>query len=494
MVVLVTTLLPERPGDLAGADALAADVLELRLDGLDADQVATAVGAVARPVLASCRRHEDGGQAKLDEDERHRRLSAAVQAGASLVDVEQDAPFREALTNEAHGRGADVVVSHHDLEGTPDPSAALTLLRACRGSADIVKLATKVNGPTDVQALFETSLRAPTLGVPFAVMGVGDSALRASAGPLGMALVYTAPGSVAVPGQLAVGLQRALPRAPPPPEGFRDYVLLGEGIAHSLSPRMQNAAFSWLGEPARYRPLELTSEQLARTFDVFEDLGVAGGNVTSPHKGSVFERCAELTPAAEEARAVNTFRFEGGRVHGHTTDGLGAIQALAARGHTLADRRVVVVGAGGTARAAAHAFVKAGAEVVWSNRTASKAERPAKELGTATVAFDETALADALTPGSVLFNATPVDLPIADDVLAAVTVFDATYGPRKAALARRAELAGARALDGLDLLVHQGDLALRFWLDLAADQDLLGVMSCAARTGALEARYGRDRA
>ncbi|MDX1610917.1 MAG: hypothetical protein R3185_01025, partial [Candidatus Thermoplasmatota archaeon] len=62
----------------------------------------------------------------------------------------------------------------------------------------------------------------------------------------------------------------------------------------------------------------------------------------------------------------------------------------------------------------------------------------------------------------------------------------------KAALARRAELAGTRALDGLDLLVHQGDLALRFWLDLAADEDLLGVMSCAARTGALEMRFSRE--
>ncbi len=492
MALNTTTLIPETAADVSGTGAIPCDLIEVRLDGLPDDEIETAIQAAERPVVAACRREEDGGVRPLSETERAERLRLAIEAGADLVDLEEDAAFREELTRLALTSNAHVIVSHHDLEQAPDLHSGLRLLEGMSHRADIIKLATVTQGPEDVEALFELALQAPTLGTPFTIMAIGDSALRAAAGPLGMALVYTSPGRASVPGQLPAHLQNHLPRSPPAPEGFRDYVLLGHPVGHSLSPAMQNAAFSHLGHPARYRLVDLAPDQLQAGFEGLKALGVAGGNVTSPHKGGVHDLCDELRPRARDARAVNSFKVtDDGKVLGDNTDGLGVVHALDARGEALTGRRVVVVGAGGTARAAGHALTQAGAEVCVCNRTAKKAEALAQELGAEQIAFDEAGFGKALPEDAVLFNATPVDLPIDDDILSRIVVFDATYGPEAARLARRAELAGTRALDGLDLLVHQGDLALRFWLDLAADEALLGVMSTAARTGALERRYRR---
>lgn len=492
MVLVVTTLVPEAPSEIHGADKLGSDILEIRLEHLEPGEIPQAIELARRPVLATCRRAEDGGAVALAEDARHERLSAAIENGAALVDVEHDAPFREALHHAALTHGVHVVVSHHDLDGTPTVSEGLDRLQRLQDRADIVKLATNVEDPQDVETLFRIAHQAPTLGTPFTVMGIGDAAVRAAAGPLGMALVYTTPGSAGVPGQLPTKLQLSLPRHPPPPEGFRDYVLLGHPVAHSLSPVMQNAAFAHLDEGARYRLVDVPPGDLETALEGLSVMGVAGGNATAPHKQALYELCDSVRPAAETCGAVNSFRLEGGELTGDMTDGTGAVKALDARGETLRDRPAILLGAGGTARAVAHAFSTAGAELTIANRTASKAKRLADEVGAETIALDADTIEEHVPNGAVLFNATPVDPPIHDATLARSTVFDATYGPQRAELARRAELVGTRALDGLDLLIHQGDLAIRFWLDRAADADLLGVMSTAAHTAELELRYGRE--
>ncbi len=492
MVLIVTTLIPDAPGDVAGTHALPCDLLEIRLEQLAPEAVESAVDAAGHPVVASCRRATDGASIDLDDEARAERLRAAMDAGAAFVDIEHDAPFRAELTQRALTQATRVIVSHHDLDATPSPDEGIALLETMRDRADIVKLATQTRSPGDVEDLFHIARRAPSLGTPFTVMGIGDAAVRATAGPLGMALVYTAPGRARIPGQLPVHLQRHLPRQPPPPEGFQDFVLLGHPVGHSLSPRMQNAAFSWLGEGARYRLIDVPPGDLKLAFEGLRLMNVAGGNVTAPHKGAVFELCDRVQPAAETCRAVNAFHFRGDEIVGHNTDGLGALHALQARAETLSERPTLLIGAGGTARACAHAFTDAGAELTIANRTPGKAEALASELGAEIVALEQDTLDAVLAEGAVLFNATPVDPPISQEALARAVVFDATYGPGRAELARRAELAGTRALDGLDLLVHQGDLALRFWLDLAADDELLGVMSCAARTGELELRFARE--
>ena len=436
-------------------------------------------------MLATCRRAEDGGLDRLDEDERRRRLREALEAGADLVDVEHDAAFREDLTRDAHRVNAKVVVSNH-RETTPAPDEIVAELADLAEDADVAKLATASDGPGDAQALAEAALQAPEIGTPFALMGTEDSLVRGLASPLGQALVYADPDGSPVPGQLPVDLQARLPRQPPSPAPRNDYVLLGHPVGHSLSPPMQEAGFAHLGIEARYRLLDVAPEDLET---VLEGLAVdtAGGNTTAPHKVDLYEAADRATDEAHEVGAANTFRFDDGDLAVHMTDGLGARDALEARGHDLAGRPALVLGAGGTARALTHALAQAGAEIRLANRTRKRAERlaDAPDADVRVVDLEPEALAQALPVDGVVVNATPVDPPVPDDALSHAVAFDANYGHR-AAFAQRARQAGACTLDGLDLLVAQGVRSLAFWIGEDVDEATRARMSTAARTRALE--------
>lgn len=462
-------------------------MLEVRLDALDPDDVDTATRSPEGPVLATCRRPSDGGERELTPDERRQRLASAIGAGAELVDLEHDASFREELTDQAHQAGARVVVSDH-VDHTPEPGAIVDRLRELAEGADVAKLATTVDHDADRHALLEASLQAPATGTPFALTGVGDSLVRALAGPTGQALVYASAGDEPVPGQLPADLQARLPRHEPAPEPRIDHALIGHPIGHSLSPPMQEAGFRALGVEARYRLIDAEPGELDT---VLAGLAVTtnGGNVTAPHKVALYEAADRATDVAREVGAANTFRFDDGELLVHMTDGLGARDALRRRGVDLEDRPVLVLGAGGTARALVHALGQAGAEVTVANRTRKKAEQLADDLDADVRELEPQALADALAPGHVAVNATPVDPPVPDEALADVVAFDANYGDR-AAFADRARELGARVLDGLDLLAAQGVRSLAFWTEAEISEATRGRMSTAARTRELERRYG----
>lgn len=492
MVLVVTTFIPGSEGKLPSLEGIPADVLELRLDRVPPDVVDDLLAQADRPVLAACRRQEDGGREPLEEDQRRQRLQAALDAGADLVDVERDAPFRDEIQQAAQRANAHVIVSDHDTTGTPSVDELLDRIEAMRPGADVVKIATHVDDDGDVGRLIQAAIRAPRLGVPFALMGLQDRTLRALAGPLGMALVYAAPaGDQAAPGQLPVDMQSQLPRTPTTPEGSEDYVLLGHPVSHSLSPRMQNAAFHHEGVPARYRLVDVPPDRLDVALEGLAATGTRGGNTTAPHKTQLYEACDRRTETAEACQAVNTFRFEDGRLHGHMTDGLGLVDALTTNGHTIQNRDVLLLGAGGTAKAAAHALSENGASLVLANRTRSKAKRIAQRLDAEHLPLEEDALGSAIGKGTIVVNATPVDPPVPDAVLPDAVAFDANYGHR-ARFAQRARDQGASVLDGLSLLTHQGVRSLAFWLDRSLDEDTLGIMQTAARTGALEKAYGRQ--
>lgn len=492
LALVVATLVPEAPDAVPSRAPEGADVLEVRLDGLDPDDVAPAVDAHGGPVLATCRREADGGVQALAEPERRRRLETALDAGAELADLEPDAPFFADLAARARREGVTVVASEHALEATPTPETILDRLEELGRLGDVAKLATAADDADDVARLVEAAIEAPTLGTPFALMGVGDPLLRGLAGPLGQALVYAAPGEAAVPGQLPAALQGRLPRHPPSPEPRRDYALLGHPVGHSLSPPMQEAAFARLGIPARYRLVDVPPGDLEA---VLEGLAVAadGANVTAPHKIAVHDRADERTGEARSVGAANTLRFEDGEVRAHMTDGLGALDALRAREEAVEGRPVLVLGAGGTGRAVAHALADAGAEVTLANRTRKRAETLADEVGAEVVDLAPEALAGALPPGGLVLNATPVDPPVPDGALAEASAFDANYGDR-AAFARRAREAGANVLDGLDLLVGQGLRSLAFWTDAEPGDEVRGAMRAAAETRALERRHRGGKA
>lgn len=276
---------------------------------------------------------------------------------------------------------------------------------------------------------------------------------------------------------------------------FRFAGLIGFPVGHSLSPRMQQAAFDALGVPARYGLWETPSAELAARLAALRRPEILGANVTIPHKTAVLPLLDEIAEGARLVGAVNTIvRAEttsGVRLVGHNTDVPGLRQALAELGAWTsppgplsrgergerAHRRVLVLGAGGSARAALAVARLEGAAV----RVAARRLDAARALlGTGTAAgagaldlADTERLAEALAETDVLINTTPAGMGESDaaalplDLLARLPadaiVFDLVYAPPETALVRAAHARGLRASGGLPMLLYQGAEAFTLW-------------------------------
>jgi shikimate dehydrogenase len=236
------------------------------------------------------------------------------------------------------------------------------------------------------------------------------------------------------------------------------YALIGDPVAHSLSPVLHTAAFSACGIDATYELIRIAPSDLDRELDRLRS-DLAGFSVTTPHKEAVFERCSGRTAEAAEAGAVNTVRIEKGRTTGHNTDGSGFVAAIAdlwklsPRG-----RSICIFGSGPAARAIAAALRKAGTAKLacWSRNPLT-----AEEIG---------AVPDS-TP-DLLVSALPSTAHVPDDVLAAVArtryVFDLNYRAEQSPVP--AEIGDHRS-DGIPLLLHQGALAFEWWTAQKAPLD-----------------------
>jgi len=211
-------------------------------------------------------------------------------------------------------------------------------------------------------------------------------------------------------------------------------------------------------------------------------MGMAGLNVTHPHKVGIVGLLDELDESAEMVSAVNTVKNERGKLVGFNTDGRGATLALEREAGKLRGRRVLLLGAGGAARAIAFSLVQAGARLTIANRTASRAKRLAAAIdrglgvGVAQVSLEKRALADAVKRADILINATTTGMsPNVNDTLVTagmmhrgLMVNDIVYEPVRTRLLREAKKAGARTVNGLGMLVCQGALAFEIWTNKRA--------------------------
>jgi shikimate dehydrogenase len=252
-------------------------------------------------------------------------------------------------------------------------------------------------------------------------------------------------------------------------------VLIGHPVAHSISPRFQNAALRAAGIPLTYETLDVAPDGLD---DALRRLAAenAAGNVTIPHKEAVAARCARLTPLAERCGAVNVFWHEGDALVGDNTDVGGADVVLTALlGDARRAAQVAMLGAGGAAAAVLCAVEGWGdARLRLYNRHMPRAQQLADRFPkTATVAAT---LEEAVAGADLVVNATPIGMH--DDAMPlpvamlppGCAVFDLVYRPDETAWVRRAREAGHRGADGEGMLVEQGALAFVRWFGVEPDR------------------------
>lgn len=254
--------------------------------------------------------------------------------------------------------------------------------------------------------------------------------------------------------------------------------LLGHPVAHSLSPLMQNAAFAALGLDHRYETLDVAPGELPAALErIRNDAGVLGANVTVPHKEAVMRLVEAHDGEAARAGAVNTISKRSGprdatSLQGWNTDGLGFDRALRDAGITVAAKRVLVLGAGGAARAIVPVLVRGLAEVTIANRDRARAERLAQTFPTAGGAWRPAVVdwsaAWSVAGPDIVVNATSLGLngedPLAGVALPArLVVIDLVPTAADTPLVARARAAGCEVLNGLPMLVHQAALAFTIW-------------------------------
>jgi shikimate dehydrogenase len=260
------------------------------------------------------------------------------------------------------------------------------------------------------------------------------------------------------------------------------YGLFGDPVAHSLSPALHAAAFSRLAPASAYLPFRVPAGRLAEAVAAARVLGVRGLNVTTPHKDAIATLIDGLEGDAASTGAVNVVVRRGERLVGCNTDTVAVRTALADRGANLRGLPALVFGAGGAAKAAAHALATLGAEVRIANRSTARARALAESIrragGRAQVVEGD--LAAHLRACGVVVQATSVGFldadasPISDEATLAPGAFalELVYRPLETRFLSQARRSGAVVVDGLELLVRQAVASLALWLDRDVPMDV----------------------
>lgn len=240
--------------------------------------------------------------------------------------------------------------------------------------------------------------------------------------------------------------------------------IMGNPVNHSLSPAMHNIAFAALNLNAAYVPFPVTDVGAAMTG--FRALGIRGVSVTIPHKQTVIAHLDDIDPVAAKIGAVNTLNIENGRITGYNTDWIGANRALAEK-IAPAGKKVLILGAGGSARAIGFGLLEAGAEILLASRTSARGRELAATLSCPWHPLE----AIPELAADCLVNATSVGMaPHADASLVAgehlsrfPVVMDIVYAPLTTKLLREAGEAGCRVVNGLAMLLYQGVAQFELW-------------------------------
>ncbi len=263
--------------------------------------------------------------------------------------------------------------------------------------------------------------------------------------------------------------------------------IIGDPVEHSMSPVMHNAAFEALGLDYVYLPFHVRGEELKEAINGMRALNIAGLNVTIPHKMAVIPFLDKLDPLAERMGAVNTIANENGELTGCNTDAFGFLPALRSQGVEPDGKSIVILGAGGAAKGISFILAGAGARLVILNRTLSRAEELASQVAQyyhrkiEAMILNEANLKRAFEKADVLVNTTSVGMvpdvdltPVPGNLLdSRLAVSDIVYNPLETRLLREAKAAGARTINGLDMLVWQGVLAFEKWTGQKAPFEIM---------------------
>ena len=478
--------------DKASSTVKETPFLEFRLDYLDKPLGAMAKiqqfleDNTAATVIATCRRAENGGRFAGSVTAEVDVLCKAAQAGCQMMDLELESAeaVKKGELAKLRETGAGLILSHHDFERTGDLDAIRKRMEPF--APDFMKIVptakTLIDNVTLLRFVERMSDQAHVIGLCMGDAGVISRVLALRAGSEFTFAAATA-GEETGPGQMAARTLVETYRVEEVDAATKVYGVAGDPVGKSLSPVMMNTAFRRETVNAVYLALQTASvEDLVA---LVKQIPIQGVSVTMPHKQAILPHLEHMDPLSKKIGAANTIlRAQDGKLYGFNTDVSGIVVPLEKR-LPLKGAKVLVLGAGGSGRAAVFGLRDRGADVFLLNRTAETAARLARQAGAKVIKRE----AVPKTSFDVIVNATPVGMagqngvPIvtADD-LKTKYVFDLVYNPIDTPLIRLARQQGIPVITGVEMFVQQGARQFEIWTGKPApEEEMLRVVVHALR-------------
>jgi len=471
------------PNEMAEkAEALVRDnsFLEFRLDYLP--KPALAIQRIKRfteshpgiVIVATCRRAASGGKFKGSIASQLDLLTKAAGAGCQLVDVElQTASKCKPDQLRKLRLKAAVVLSFHDFRGTKKLDETLEKMLAY--PADFYKVVSTATTLSDNVAMIKFLAREgdkhSLVSMCMGEQGIISRVLGVRAGSL-FTFASASAGEETAPGQVTAQELRNVYRIEQVDQATKVFGVAGDPVAHSLSPAIMNAAFRRENVNGVY--LALHAKTLKDLLHCVREIPIHGMSITMPYKQAILPYLDNTDAHTTKIGACNTVvRAQDGKLYGFNTDAAGIVRPLERRLSTLENARILVLGAGGAARAAVFGLRERGAEVYILNRSAAPAKKLARSARARTIkradlrklAFD------------VIINATPVgmgntrDTPLQEKEINARYVFDMVYDPAETRLLKLAKERGAQIIPGIEMFVQQAARQFEIWTGKPAPGD-----------------------
>ena len=452
------------------------DLIEIRFDLMDSlPQRLDVFKEITIPKIATLRSAHHGGKFKGTDDEKLKFMIKAARSGFELLDIESDSNLMAKL-GDAVGN-AKIICSTHDFNGTPDASSIIELLVRNAARSDIAKVAFQVNSIRDLSSIVDGAEGFKETGNEFVIIGMGElgALTRILASKLGCAFTYVAvePGKEAAPGQLDIDTMKFLGDDPVITG------ITGFPLSHTISPLLHNAVFRALKIPGRYLTFPAKEDELEDLINLVIDLGIRGFNVTIPHKENIIPYVDKMDSSALQTGAVNTVLNKDGTLVGYNTDLYGVEITFKKNGVEPFGKEVLIIGAGGAARACCAYLLDKGAKVYVVNRTRERAEALVKDFRKEIELLDMAEIEQRKF--DVIINCTPLGMKGFPDTMLVDTkifsqgqfVFDTIYNPPKTKFLEIAERRGAIISSGLEMLVAQAEKAFEIWTGVTPPHEIM---------------------
>jgi len=452
-----------------------ADGIELRLDyleSLDLEQVKKIRNDFDIPMIFTLRKQSQGGQYNKDESQRLEDIEALLSLSPDYFDLEYDVSidFIEYIHNKFPK--TKLICSYHNFEQTPS-DLLKCLLEMPNKYFTHYKIATKANSTLDSLRMLDfinkTSSDQNIIGI---CMGELGSLTRILGPILGNAITYACNTEAqSVHGQLTLSTLNNIYNIRSLNQSTAIYALIGNPINKSIGHVFHNEEFHLKKQNAVYVKMQCDPEELPEFFQLLRKLPFKGLSVTMPLKEHVIPFLDDLDDHARAMNAVNTIVLKDSKLIGSNTDGRGALDAIESK-LKVKDKHIVIIGAGGAAKAITYEAIKRGGKVTVLNRTATKAERLAKTLGCVADALEN--IRDVTKTGyDIMVNATSVGmddhqemLPIdAKHLIPGSVVMDIISKPKHTALIKAAELKGCICIYGEEMFINQALIQQALWKD-----------------------------